>query len=231
MTLATLNERIANAEAKIAKKTATIQKKQALIEKKTAQLDALSEQERMWKESEIKWLNEDILRNQKEIAEITKSLENYRAQTGKAAEEEKMLTELPDSVKRMQTELVEKWNEFDKGRREALKESYYKLGYREWSKSHNRADYELIYKTDEEINNQNMRDARALILDLVMRVRNITGEITNWNGIRAEIGTWGFTVLNGIVEGKQGKCSVESILAGGYNIQRLHVRVLTHEII
>jgi len=66
-------------------------------------------------------------------------------------------------------------------------------------------------------------------MDLYRRVKNITGEITDWSGIHAEVGTWGFTVLNGLVAGKQGKCAVESILAGGYNIQRLHVRVLTYE--
>ena len=68
-----------------------------------------------------------------------------------------------------------------------------------------------------------------MILDLIRRVKDITGEITDWSGIQATIGAQGFTVLNGYVIGKEGRARVESILAGGYNIQRLHVRVLVHE--
>ena len=68
-----------------------------------------------------------------------------------------------------------------------------------------------------------------LIINLYYRVRNITGEIVDWSGISAEVGTQGFPVLTGYVIGKEGRAFVETILAGGYNIQRLHIRVLVHE--
>lgn len=57
------------------------------------------------------------------------------------------------------------------------------------------------------------------------RIHAITGEVTDWDGIHYSGGA-----LNGVVYGKLGSVRVESILAGGYNIQRLHVRVLVHEI-
>ena len=57
-----------------------------------------------------------------------------------------------------------------------------------------------------------------------------TGEITSWAGIHLEAGSY-CAVLNGYVEGKEGRARVESILAGGYNIQRLHIRVLVKEYI
>lgn len=85
--------------------------------------------------------------------------------------------------------------------------------------------YEFIHKTDEEILKKNMKDVRNLVVDLYQRVNNITGPVESWAGIYYNKGA-----LNGIVVGQNGKAKVESILAGGYNIQRLHVRVLVHKV-
>ena len=61
----------------------------------------------------------------------------------------------------------------------------------------------------------------SLVLDLQNRIAYKVGEITDYSHL-----TVGMKALNGSVTGKLGSCRVESILAGGYNIQRLHVRVL-----
>lgn len=232
MTLATLKERIANAEARIAKKQATIEKKTSWIAKKTAKLNELNENEKFWAECDIKHWNEDIERNTSEIKEIKASIETYKKQLAGETEKEKIfLKEIPEIMKRMQIELVEKWDAWDIKKRDELKAFYRAFGYTEFRKKYNnRSDLEFKDKTNEQIHKSNEQDAKALILDLYRRVKNITGDVTDWDGIHAEMGTWGFTVLNGVVIGKQGKCKVESIYAGGYNIQRLHIRVLTHEI-
>ncbi len=61
---------------------------------------------------------------------------------------------------------------------------------------------------------------------LIKRVKEITGKITDASyltiGDNAEI--------NGIVIGEKGKAKVETISAGGYNIQCFHYRVLVKEI-
>lgn len=50
-----------------------------------------------------------------------------------------------------------------------------------------------------------VQSAENLIIDLIYRVRNITGEITDWSDIiRTSVGTGGFTVFNGTVIGKEG---------------------------
>ena len=86
--------------------------------------------------------------------------------------------------------------------------------------------WEYRFATDEEIHNGNVKSARAFVLDLLNRTKEITGEIVSWSDVHLTVGTNGYPVLNGYVEGKEGRAVVESIYAGGYNIQRLHVRVL-----
>ncbi|MBQ8133170.1 MAG: hypothetical protein IJ192_01985 [Clostridia bacterium] len=48
-------------------------------------------------------------------------------------------------------------------------------------------------KSDEQIHDDNIQSAENLIIDLIYRVRKITGEITDWSDIRAFVGTGGFT--------------------------------------
>lgn len=85
------------------------------------------------------------------------------------------------------------------------------------------------YMSDEQIHKENQKAGENLILDLLKRVTKITGPVTDWSGLHVTQGNMG-AVLNGIVVGDEGKARVESILAGGYNIQRLHVRTLVKEI-
>ena len=61
--------------------------------------------------------------------------------------------------------------------------------------------------------------------DLIERVVKITGEITDANGL--SIGYKGD--INGYIIGKEGKASINTIDAGGYNIQCYHFRTLIHK--
>jgi hypothetical protein len=84
--------------------------------------------------------------------------------------------------------------------------------------------------SDEDIHKANLEDGKRIILDLVNRVTKITGPITSWSGLHLTRGNGGWAVLNGIVEGEDGRASVETILAGGYAIQRLHARTLVKKV-
>ena len=59
--------------------------------------------------------------------------------------------------------------------------------------------------------------------DFVARITKEVGEITDVSALSIG-GKQG--EINGIVIGKNGKARVETIMAGGYNIQCLHYRVL-----
>lgn len=249
MKIETLKERVEKATTKIEKKQNTIVKKTAQIEKKNLFLEKLGfagytrdmyyevrntlsddvATDLYWTICEIDGLEDDIERNKREIEETKKTLAKYEAQlAGEIEKESIFLREIPESMKLMQTQLVEKWDEWDKERREFVSQKYRELGYTQFFKKYNYSDYELMYESDEHIHESNMNDAKMLILNLYNRVKAITGEVTDWAGIYCTNGNM-CPVLNGTVIGKEGRANVESILAGGYNIQRLHVRVLVHE--
>ena len=241
MKLTTLTERIEKAEATIAKKENTISKKIAQIEKKSDKARELGadpekdrfeyrdNQEIFWLLCDIYHLNEDIERGRKEIEEKKITLENYRKQlAGEIEKENILLKEMPEIFTPFRDELVERWDRYDIKRREFLDKEMNTLGYKEFMKKYHYSDYQFRYTTDEQIHESNVRDAKNLILNLYYRVKDITGEVTSWEDLHITNGNGG-AVINGYVIGKEGRAKVESILAGGYNIQRLHIRVLVHE--
>ena len=234
MKIETLSERITNAENKIGKKQRTILKKQVLIIKKQHLLDTKflansdSPEVRTLK-WDIEHYTDDISRLEREIAETALTLDNYRKQlTGLMERVSVLITDMPDVLRKLQEELVMRWDKWDIERRDKIIADYRELDYKECSRKYTHADVVLKSKTDEQIHDDNVQASEDLIIDLIYRVRKITGEITDWSNIRASVGTGGFTVLNGTVIGKEGIACVESITAGGYNIQRLHIRVLVH---
>lgn len=65
----------------------------------------------------------------------------------------------------------------------------------------------------------------AKLVDLISRINSVVGTITDAAGLY--IGDKGD--INGIITGTEGTAKVETITAGGYNIQCLHYRTLIHE--
>lgn len=69
------------------------------------------------------------------------------------------------------------------------------------------------------------QDKKAKYDDIINRTNKIVGTITDATGLR--VGEKG--ELNGVIEGDRGMARVETIGAGGYNIQCFHFRTLIHE--
>lgn len=228
MTTTELKNRIEKKQAQIERKHNTITKKEKLITKKQNEIEKMDADspEARWLKCEIEMLKEDIKRNTEEITECEATLEKYEAQlNGEQEKEATFINEVPETMKTLEKELITEWNRSDIERREWLRKERQELGYAEFIQKHHRSGYEFTMKTNEEINKANTKDARLFVLDLLNRVKAITGEVTSWDGITLTYGNT-FPVLNGYVTGKEGKAEVESILAGGYNIQRLHIRTI-----
>ena len=242
MTTEMIKERIAKVEERISKKQKAIESKKKLIEKKQKIIInagyALDDFESPKKDRQIFWLfcdidflEEDLARLPKEIEELNSTLNNYKKQLeGQMDKESTYTTEIPETMKAMEKELVEKWTEYDIKRRNQIQEAKRSLSYEECRKKFNKYEFNILaYKLDEDIRRDNEKDARDMVLNLYNRIKDITGEVTDWSGIRLAQGARGSAALNGIVTGVKGKCKVESIYAEG-EVQRLHVRVLTKEI-
>jgi len=239
-TINDLREKVKKAEEAVAKVEKTIERHEVQAEKKLkvvldngwnpedkyCKYDTDEHQNAYWAIVEYQQKLEDIENATKKLNDKKRILQNWKDRLEVAeAKEHKFNTEVPECMKQMKSELIERWDIDDIKRQKRLKEKRNELGYTEFMKRYTNADYNFLYETAESIHEKNVKCAEAFVMDLYNRIYLITGEVTNWKNIHCK----GFA-LNGIVEGKLGKVEVESILAGGYNIQRLHVRTLVHEL-
>lgn len=86
------------------------------------------------------------------------------------------------------------------------------------------SDYDRAMKYDEvEIRQLAERSAKAYVSDLYRRVTKKVGDIVDYHDLYLN-----GPAINGVVVGEKGTTRLETIMAGGYNIQRLHLRVILH---
>ncbi len=228
MTIKTLQERISKAEERISKKRNTIEKKRGWIEKKRKAIETgkLTGNEADWALSDIEWWEEDIKRLEGEISETEEMIAKYRGQLEGTIDRERIfLTEVPEDFRLIQEELISRWDAYDMEYRDMLKAEYQRMVYRDFYTKYGRNAIDYCHKTNEDIHEANVKDSKAYVIGLYFRIRDITGRVTDWHDVR-----FNGVALNGIIIGEAGRVKVETIQAGGYNIQRLHVRTLVHSL-
>ena len=240
MTTIELKEKVKKAEEAVAKAQKTIERHTAQMEKKLkivtdhgwdpenpwCKYNTPEHNDAYWAITDYQTKVDDIQNATKKLSEKEQILQNWKDRLEAAeAKEHKFMTEVPDCMKIMMEELIIRWDKDDLERKDFLKSKYRELGYKEFTKQYPKSYNFMMYETAESIHKANVRSAEGLVMDLYSRINLITGEVTDWSGIH-----YGGKALNGVVRGQLGSVRVESILAGGYNIQRLHVRVLVHEI-
>jgi hypothetical protein len=243
MKIEKLNELIVKTEEKINKKNTTIKKKQIKIAKlqKKVTIDKTYEEltyipseertdeirEQMLILLDIEELRSDIKRAEKDITELENKLNDYKIQK---QQESKKESEVPEVLKQLMENIVTENDKADLEYQKHLKTKYNELGYKDFVKKYKHTKYEFIWKKEEAIHEDNVNYAKNLIYDLINRTQETIGVITSWSNIIITQGTHGIPALNGVVEGENGKARLESIFAGGYNIQKLHIRVLVKKI-
>lgn len=176
--------------------------------------------------SDYEWKLEDIKGAEDKLKDAEQIVVNWKEKYDKQVDMETVIAnEMPEIFRQCRDELAEEWTKQDIKRRETMNKKRAELSYDDFRKLYKYSEEMSYNLTDEEFKKSNLRDAELFIVDLYNRVKAITGEVTNWGNIY-----YGGKALNGWVEGENGKAKVETIGAGGYNIQRYHLRVLVHSI-
>lgn len=171
---------------------------------------------------------DDLAETKSKIERCEKRLAEKKAEYDKVKEEEAEdfvdINEIPKALLEAKDYLVETWVAWDIAERDRIKKLRAELSYKEF-RDKVKYSHEMEYtKSDEEFRKQEEKEAEIWLLDLYRRVRDITGTVTDASGIR-----WGGKCLDGIIKGEKGTAVVETIVAGGWNIQRLHLRTLVKE--
>ena len=200
-------------------------------------------------ESEKRYLNDPHYKTSAIKANIrtnTKQMEKYEAKVAEigampeVTAELKAREEMVDNFADLINQLTEAWLDYYKNlfideqeQKAKRNEDRKNLTKSEFTNKHSyRYHYNFEEKIDvwtekreEATRARSRQEAIYFLYDLRFRVMDYIGCITDYSELHC-----GLKSLEGFVRGTLGTAEVRSIWAGGYNIQRLHVRVLVHKV-
>lgn len=233
MTATEITERINKAQETVRKLKELIWKREAKLKKMNKELAKASdkvEAGRRWSPKELLEMDieheaDALEENKKKLPGKEAILEKWNKKLEEVNAETKRLDEIPEQLKKLQQELAEKIVASDIRHRERMYQDDKEMDYQDFIEKYSYTEREYYMgRSQKDFEEMVKRDAQAeakwWILDLINRVEKKVGEITEWK-------LW-FTskALNGYVTGTKGSAVIETIIAGGWNIQRRHNRVL-----
>lgn len=193
--------------------------------------DTPKHQDCYWTIRDLEHAMEDARNANKKLHDAKRIMEDWEHRLKIQTKKERMLeNEIPESLKALQAKLTKTYIEQSKSIQNEIEDLKSQMATDEISRTFfnrmfSRTQMETYYKTDKEIAEEAAETAEIFVLDLYNRVKEITGNITDWANIQ-----FYRNALNGYVIGEEGTAEVETIIAGGYNIQKLHYRVLVKRI-
>lgn len=146
---------------------------------------------------------ESITNTKIKLDKANESIDKWLIECQTAAQKMFKINELPQIFKNLIIDYTMEWDKWDYAKNDEKK-------YPEPRKA---------------IHKRNLLAAQFMVLDLYNRVIEITGNVVGIVHTEVVHGA-----LNAIITGKDGKAKVVTILAGGWNIQRLHCRTLVHKL-
>lgn len=226
--------RLENAKAKLEKAEKGLQRKLEQLKKleshkangtlpKKYQVPEFKGQAERWLDYDIQFAKDEVKEAEKKVSEAAEKVEQLTAKVEQLKGENEDLKAIPEALVRLQNELENSWNKNSFYWRDLYRSEYKKMDYKQFVTEYGYHAYKERYLTDEQIKRKNKVAAQSYIIDLVNRVKAKVGTITDYSGIQLDSNG---KSLNGTVKGTNGSAYVETIIAGGWNIQRLHLRTL-----
>ena len=203
------------------------------------------------KTRDLIWKLEDLIYNNEESKKKLKELEEKRARAEARYQQDllkqRKIDDIPPILKELKDEVFNKfygwemtvWNDI-KDARARDKEAYdaecervgrfnAKYGRKNlealFEKYGEKRVRDLMYQTEEDIRKTCNRYADGYVMNLIDRVTKYVGQITDYSDLLLTGPS-----INGIIIGERGRVRLETIIAGGWNIQCLHNRVLVKKI-
>lgn len=204
--------RIEMLQAKIAKLKGTLARHEARRARKQKALNVEQDKDaRFWLAFDIDAAEEDINRTLHRIVEARTALNKAikEQEAAKAAE-----NALPRQLKSFRDQIVESWTSWDIAERDKSDAKPNCWGWR----------------TDEQLREANFKAASRLVASFLQRVEKVAGRAVDFTGLSVANGnSMEGAAINGLVAGDRGVALVQTIAAGGWNIQRFHYRVLVNK--
>ena len=176
-----------------------------------------------WYNVDIESLENQIAQNFKKLAEAKRLDEKEEATKAKKNTREIALSNIPECLKVFADD-VEARMIADELRLYNLCKGKEYPSYKDGSDEANLIRHYHFFD-EEKMRKDVKRTVEDLVLNLLTRAEKKCGNIINTERLSVRPAVEG-CAINGWIEGDKGNAYVESIYAGGYNIQRLHVRVL-----
>ena len=211
---------------------ATIQR----VEARLAKLQAMTDKEKLkkygeesnwyWWRFDIEQAQDQLKRNYEKLEEAIRLDAKEEQTQQKKNKREHKLSEAPAKLIGFARWVESVWIKQAIDRHNYLKQFPYPE-YRDRSQLANEIREDRAFYNEEKVRKDAKHDSEALVLNLMARCEDKCGRIIDTDQLRVEYGnSFEQVCINGRVIGEKGQAVVESITAGGYNIQRFHIRVL-----
>lgn len=253
MTTQEIREKLTKAQEVVTKKEAWLVKLNAKAEKIAKQIEVkgwdinggryqkentAEHEDCYWTFCDYDGVLGDIKRTERTIEEKKEVVAKWATKLAETEKKEATQESFPEILKSFQQSVIEMWDKWDtekqafyKAELKRMEEEYTGTdrigGYRAFIKRYTHRAYEFAYLPFETIHKDNVRASENLLMNLWNRVKEKVGEATDWAGLYVTQGNeWEGAVVNGVVKGTKGTAYVETIGAGGWNIQKFHYRTL-----